>query len=339
MQNLMEKYQLKLQPCGKWTKANLYNHLQAAVDLEFWTVPYYLTAYYSIVDQSTTVARLIRTVANQEMLHVQLATNLANAFGLTPSFGVPDYKDGGIPHLNFSIDHPDPRKVYHPYSADLGAFDLARINTMCLVEYPDWSGGPNSEYNPNKTEYGSIGDFYAALYLGVQELAHLIKGNRNQSDSFKRFYPQMQTLTITEDGIDGLPQARYLINAIVEQGEGLNKVIDRVPPAFQNQVDDLEPSWDHFRKFSYIREHSDIWPQVYQAKEAPKSPLNLTLNKTFAGFREILEGKGDGDAFYPLMVKLGADMLSCWQGGVIPDFGTPAKVKSKKRAQETALEK
>ena len=31
-----------------WNQVTLRNHLQAAVDLEFWTIPFYMSAMYSL---------------------------------------------------------------------------------------------------------------------------------------------------------------------------------------------------------------------------------------------------------------------------------------------------
>src|SRR5688572_2520585 len=68
----------------QWTLEQLQEHLQAAVDLEFWTIPYYMAAAYSIKDQGEEAFQLVLSVVNQEMLHVQLAANIANAYGLSP---------------------------------------------------------------------------------------------------------------------------------------------------------------------------------------------------------------------------------------------------------------
>jgi rubrerythrin len=70
----------------KWAPAHLKDHLQFAIDLEFWTIPFYMSALYSIVDRTSDAFRFVQSVMNQEMLHVQLAANVANAYGLHPPF-------------------------------------------------------------------------------------------------------------------------------------------------------------------------------------------------------------------------------------------------------------
>ena len=59
--------------------------LRAAVRLEFATVPPYLTALWSIIDQAHPVAISIRAIAHEEMLHLSLLCNLLSALGERPS--------------------------------------------------------------------------------------------------------------------------------------------------------------------------------------------------------------------------------------------------------------
>jgi len=122
----------------QWTIGHLRDHLQYAVNLEFWTIPFYMAAMLSIVDRTSSAFQLVQSIVNQEMLHLQLASNVANAYGRSPSFDAPAYVGQEIPHLNFAIDTPDPRPQFSPYSAEVGPLDIERVNAMCLIEYPEW---------------------------------------------------------------------------------------------------------------------------------------------------------------------------------------------------------
>ena len=237
---------------GQWTLPALQEHLQYAVDLELYTIPYYMAAMFSIKDPGAEATQLIRTVVNQEMLHLQLAANVANAFGCTVEITPPVY-GGAIPHLDFDLNHPDPTRVFSPWTSEIGPLDEARLNTMCLIEYPDWSGAANVD--PDVTEYRSIGDFYHAVAIGAEELQRHIVGNRNQLNVFANFYPNFSQPTVTRDGEYGLGQVQDIINAILAQGEGrlggtsqalrgrfrpwLRIFGGYVPPAYQNMADDL----------------------------------------------------------------------------------------------------
>src|SRR5215210_4733175 len=116
-----------------WTIAHLRAHLQYAVDLELWTIPFYMSALFSVVDRTSAAYQLVQSVVHQEMLHLQLAANVANAYGLSPTFDAPRYVGQTIPHLDFSIDEPDPRPEFSPFSAEIGPLDAERVNAMCLV--------------------------------------------------------------------------------------------------------------------------------------------------------------------------------------------------------------
>src|SRR3954470_3850865 len=206
----------------QWTLEQLHEHLQAAVDLEFWTIPYYMAAAYSIKDQGETAFQLILSVVNQEMLHVQLAANIANAYGLKPIFKCPVYKGAHIPHLDFSLDDPDPRTLFPAARAEIGQLDIARLQGFCLVEYPFWDTGHPVDANPDIAVYGSIGEFYQAVTVGATQLQDKINPV-NQIDHFQRFYADFAQPTITLAGADGLAQVANLVNAITSKGEGTQR--------------------------------------------------------------------------------------------------------------------
>ena len=93
------------------TIENLQEQLQEAVELEFATIPLYMTSLYSIVDGcNSEIYDLIRSVLIQEMLHMVQAANILIATGGTPivdnaSF-VPTYPTIGLPgcvHPNLTI--------------------------------------------------------------------------------------------------------------------------------------------------------------------------------------------------------------------------------------------
>lgn len=62
----------------------LKQQLRAALQLEFATIPPYLTALWSIIDQADPVAKSIRAVVHEEMLHLALLCNLLSALGERP---------------------------------------------------------------------------------------------------------------------------------------------------------------------------------------------------------------------------------------------------------------
>jgi len=313
-----------------WTLEDVQKHLQYAVDLELWTIPFYMAAMYSIEDRSHPSYQLIQTVVYQEMLHLQLAANVANAYGTELVIRPPEYVGDKIPHLNFRLDKPDPRLEFHPSSAEIGPLDLPRVNSMCLIEYPKWAGHHRPDLRPNIADYGSIGEFYRAVQLGMTERAADLRGRCRQVDEFGRFYANMDRLTVDLDGEPGLAQALRLVQAITNQGEGEMRGERDIPTMFQNTADDAHAQHAHFGKFRRVREavlgaHP---PRTYPgvAPPPPGSPgarAQEILVRDFGVLCTLLQALfhgGDPAEFGPRMTKVGAAISNCWQNGAIPRF-------------------
>jgi hypothetical protein len=313
--------------CGvpKWTLEHLHAHLQDAIDLELWTIPYYLSAMYSIRDPASDAYQLIQSTVNQEMLLAQLVCNLTNAFGGLPRFTGPVYGTPQIPHLNFKLDDPNPTRFFTPYSTEIGPLDLERINTMCLIEYPQWQSRTKPAMQEDRAQYGSIGAFYDAIRVGVTELRDHLRGGVRQVDFFSGYYNNLPTTTITKDAMEGYRQAMELIDVIVEQGEGQTQGDADIPPEYQNTADGFRDSWPHYRKFMHIREM-----RQYPATFAPDCETNPAgrkaqqiLVRDFANFIQLLNDLFQGrpyPRFGALMARLGGEILSCWQHNAVPKF-------------------
>jgi len=237
--------------------SDLHTHLQYAVDLELWTIPFYLSAMYSIKDKECDAYQLIRSIANQEMLHLQCAANVANAFGMSPKITVPVYEGDTVPHLDFALDPPEIVNEYKPYTAEIGALDLEHINAMCLIELPDYDTQLGLKAVTNQcappvllcdepTEYGTIGAFYQALLHGAALHKGQIRGGLKQVDFFAPFYRNAPNLIVTESKEAGFSQVELLINLITDQGEGFAADKEFIPLVFQNTADDPKPEMDHF---------------------------------------------------------------------------------------------
>lgn len=309
----------------QWTIEHLHEHLQFAVNLELWTIPFYLSPMLSIVDRTTTAFQLIQSIVNQEMLHLEMAANISNAYGFSPTFDAPVYAGQGVPHLNFAIDDPDPRPRFSPYSAEIGPLDAERINAMCLVEFPEWDQSDQPDLHDDVTEYGSIGAFYDAVAHGASLLKRLLRGGVNQVDHLSAFYDKLPSLTVSDDGQAGWRQAALLIDVIQDQGEG-SRGNTPLPPAYQNTGDDASPALAHFQKFMNIR--SAGLPATYPVK-APgdetdddrdlRTHLVDSFTRLRADMTTMFAGRGTG-TFLPDMITVGAAIQTCWQRGLVPRF-------------------
>ncbi len=311
----------------EWTIDHLRQHLQDAVALEFWTIPFYMSAMYSIEDKSSEAYQLIRTVVNQEMLHLQCAANMANAYGLSPKIDAPIYEGTSIPFLDFRLDPPEAIKPYLPYTAEIGPLDEKHINAMCLIEIPEYDTKNEVQLYSHTEEYGSIGAFYAALRLGASYLKEYVHGGVNQIDFFSSFYRNMPEMRITNSGKSGHDQVDLLIDLITEQGEGQNKLEETIPPVYQNTADDTHPDEDHFAKFNQIKQAGDF-PKTFPVKspsdytKEDHELQNIALEQ-FTALRKALEALFSGqnpDQFFVIMASVGAAIRNCWEHGVVPKF-------------------
>jgi len=314
-----------------WNIGHLREHLQYAVDLERWTIPFYMSAMYSVVDVTDPAYQLIQSIVNQEMLHAQFAANLANSYGLSPDFYDLEYKDQEVPHLNFNLDKPDPRKIYHPYTAEIGPLDLEHANAMCLIEYPDWATGHKPDLNEDASKYGSIGEFYDAIQYGATLLKDDLRGGVRQLNLFAAFYRNLPIGTISGVGDEGLAQAMMLIDAIREQGEGAGKKAKgQIPSVFQNTADDPNPSLDHYAKFRKIRQAilegnpPKTWPVKQPVDYGDfEKELEGILIQNFGELQMVLRALFAGESppeFIQTMVTVGANIRNCWKHGVTPRF-------------------
>jgi hypothetical protein len=318
-----------------WDVGHLREHLQFAIQLEYWTVPYYMAAMYSIKDPTSDAYKLMQSVVYQEMLHIQLACNVANAFGagidLEQVFIAPAYVGTQVPHLQFTDgetgrDPVDPSQTYLPYSAEIGPLDEPRINAMCLIEYPEQDVDEPPKLNQDVTEYSSIGEFYRAVEFGAtQNVAHL-RPNRNQVDIFRNFYRDFPGQTVTAAGVPGLEQVLNLLHAITDQGEGVRRSVE-IPPEFRNTADGFNNNVDHFEKFNLVK-NLVVRPECYAAvADPPKGSegrrAQKILLKNFERFRADMVALFNGrppPEFGPNMAILGGNILHCWRSGAIPRF-------------------
>jgi len=309
-----------------WTFDHFRDHLQAAVNLEFWTIPFYMSAMYSIQDKSETSYQLIRTVLNQEMLHLQSAANIANAYGLSPTLDAPQYVGKKIPYIDFSLDPPEAIKPYLPYTAEIGPLDKKHVNAMCLIEIPIYETKKNIDLHSDVDEYGSIGAFYEALRYGAERHKADIIGGVRQVDFFSAFYKNMPNMTVTNSKEDGFNQVDLLINLITDQGEGVSKKDETVPPVYQNTADDTEPEQDHFEKFNEIKDKKI--PKTFKADKVSdyskqQKQLEAILIEKFTELRGTLEALFSGENpedFFVIMSSVGGSMRNCWKHKVTPKF-------------------
>jgi hypothetical protein len=310
-------------PVARGTLADLQTHLQAAANLELWTIPLYLTALASIQSDAsviplppermgrtapvtTTVTRLLVSVALQEMYHLQLAGNMARLFGVIPRLDWPVY-EGQIPYV-----------TELPAGVTVALGTVAEINTlrlMLVVETPDPSTTPIGPDAPDVPAfpfiqydaagqpcYPSIGTLYSVvLQLADRLRAHLDAGAPQIANGlFSAWYKHtglIQPATLDE-----------AINIIVDQGEGAIGHQDAPlddPDAIPDQgsYDDpffVENHFSHYERFQLALENGTNGVTVWPTGPRRPAPAQAHLSVIFS--------------------RLLDDLRAGW-GGARPDLG------------------
>ena len=198
------------------TPKDLQDHLELAISVELATIPPYLFAMYSIEDQSSEAALLIRSIAAEEMLHAALAANLLLAVGGQPRFDATDL----ITTYPGLLPHHQP-----PLELNLAPCSLELVHDVLMrIEQPEAHGAPAE---PDVFE--TLGQFYHALELAIADLSERFdlfadpQADHQLSDP--AFYTPVAYDAEDSGGlmlIDGTETALAAIEVIVHQGEGLS---------------------------------------------------------------------------------------------------------------------
>lgn len=192
---------------------DLRDHLQTAVELEFSTLPPYLTALYSITDNSSYAYQLIRSVALEEMLHFNLAANMLLSVGGTPQItgdNCPQYP-AQLPRQN--TNGPLGKLIIQlmPLSKDL------LQNVFMAIEEPSPALAP-----PQSTDYDTIGQFYKAIAEGFERL-HKQMGDdlfNHPTSAYQKTDYYFGNGGGQSIAITNLKSALEAIEIIADQGEG-----------------------------------------------------------------------------------------------------------------------
>ena len=330
---------------ARWTRHDLHQHLQHAVDVEFWTIPLYLTALYSIKGLKAVqpsgypdAAKLVQSVAIQEMLHLELICNISNALGYAPRFHPPRYREAhSIPFI-----HPRQDALpshLHGYRCEPGALDESRLKLFCAIELPDT---PREIRWEHESSYDSIAMMYAALTKGValQWDASFVGPARNtrQKASFKEYHPRSGRHHGFSQKVHSLDDALRAMDAIVEQGEGANSTrvpVDFRPPSLE-EGKEFDPGWfrgdlSHYHKFSILLHHREKLPEVHAVvpgagSDAAQAEVQLRYRRFLSELEASFSADGPDmtPTFWDAMFGLTSALIAVWESGACPDLDVVA---------------
>jgi hypothetical protein len=204
------------------TAAELHDALQQAIELEHATIPTYLTSLFSIKPgQNPAAAHVLRSVVNEEMLHMSIAANVLNAIGGNPRMSHP----GFIP----VFPGPLPMGIGDGLIVTLEKLTRGHVQDVFMaIEEPDHpldfnvrepSAGPllaAAAPPPANAQYATIGDFYTALIAQIAELGQgIFTGNPARQVVDNTWFPADQMFPIKT-----VDDATRALTVIIDQGEG-----------------------------------------------------------------------------------------------------------------------
>jgi hypothetical protein len=207
--------------------SEVHRWLQAALELELFTIPPYLTALYSMHPGSNQEsAAVIQGVVMEEMLHVILVANVLNAVGGKPCLSPELTRDeasspcileprrypGHVPHVKLKLKSG---------RVGLRRFSRRAVETFREIEEPDeWSGSSG----PPFTSIGELYDFILARLIALcveHGEKRVFTGDRSRQVDRDRYYYGAGGGVVP---VYGLSDAKDAIAQVAEQGEGRRKV-------------------------------------------------------------------------------------------------------------------
>jgi hypothetical protein len=232
------------------TVEGLRRALQNAIELEHATIPTYLYALYSIKPLANPeIARLIKSIVLEEMLHMSLDCNILNAVGGTPRIDDPCF----IP----KYPGPLPGGVESDLIVPLAPLSKQLVKDVFMVieepedpqHYPVLKAAMGE---PAKQE--TIGQFYAGIADQIRELSkqgNIFTGNPDKQ--LKAGFRPLQKIDVHDTD-----SALAAIDLIVEQGEG-------------TKVSPLDPEHElaHYYKYSEIYYGKKLIPNPHHGPGEP----------------------------------------------------------------------
>jgi Ferritin-like len=197
------------------TIEGLRSALQLAIKLEHATIPPYLYALYSLKPGTNTlVAQIVRSVVQEEMLHMSLACNVLNAVGGNPNIDTPDF----VPNY----PGPLPGSVESGLVVPLSPFSMGILeNVFMVIEEPENPlEFPVKPHALTTAEGGAapltIGQFYELIKEQIIDLSK--SGNIFTGDPALQLTTSFNSIPL--NAVTDVDSAIAAITLIVDQGEG-----------------------------------------------------------------------------------------------------------------------
>lgn len=201
-------------------RQELQSKLQKAVELEFCTLPPYLTALWSIKPgKNIPAAVVVRSVLMEEMLHLTLAANVLTAVGGAAQLG-----EKNIPSYPLVLDFKGKRFKDRILDIDLAPLSETGVQVFMQIELPAGFAPTAAKASPpNVVVSGlTIGQFYQGIERDLKELCsrfgekEVFSGDPSRQVSVEYYWRGGgRPVEVRE-----LATALEALKVITEQGEG-----------------------------------------------------------------------------------------------------------------------
>jgi Ferritin-like len=180
---------------------------QLAIQVEFTTIPAYLSALYSIAAPSSNAYQLLRSVVVEEMFHLNQAANLLVGIG-----GLPKLTGDAAP--SYPTYLPKANTATTPFIGLVQASTDVFANVFAAIEAPAPPLAP-----PQGDQYDTIAQLYEALRRGLHSYKKpdLFKPNPNGRQRTDIYLGKFGGNPVA---VTDLKSADFGIQQIVQQGEG-----------------------------------------------------------------------------------------------------------------------
>lgn len=239
----------------EWIKKSL----QSAVELEFSTLPLYLSAMFSLEVQNYSAYNIIRSVAMEEMVHMSIAANMLAAMGGSPAI------------KNIKVAYPTrglPGGCEPDLSIGLANFSKNQLKNFMRIEVPECLVGDLAL----PAKYPTIGVFYKSIKAAIRKNEDAVR------DAVKKGGPANQvgdnigfTKFIYDPNKDPIKMFCNGINEILEQGEGADAKDLLTSPDFETEE-------SHYAKFAEL-----YYGATYKKPKAIKKVTKENEPKFFKG--------------------------------------------------------
>ena len=182
--------------------------LQSAIELEYATLPIYLSAMFSLEVQNYTAYNTIRSVAMEEMVHMAIAGNMLAALG-----GSPQIKNI---HIAFPVKGL-PGGAEPDLQVGLAQYSKNQLKNFLRIEMPQ---SLLSCMGRNET-YPTIAAFYKTIKKAIIDNADAVRAAVNAGGPSNQVGDDIGFTTIKPmPNVDPVESLCAAIDEILEQGEG-----------------------------------------------------------------------------------------------------------------------